>query len=632
MIEKRGAVWSFSADESTADKNLLLNHTGPVDDGPNEAGLLGFAFHPEFQSNNRVFLSYTTRSNGNLVSVVTEMNVGNNGTLNANTEKTILSVAQPFGNHNGGHIAFGPDGFLYIGFGDGGSANDPQGNGQKMTTRLGKMLRVDVDGASPFQVPSDNPFVGAAGLDEIYALGLRNPWRFSFDTESGELWLADVGQNEFEEIDLIENGGNYGWARKEGTACFNDPAPCSAGLIDPVFAYKQTQTDRSVTGGYVYRGSDIPGFEGSYIYGDFVSGNVWALTADGNGGFDNQPLFNSGLNVASFAQDAAGEVYFFGFGSGTQIRKIIADEFEASNFPDVLSDTGCFDQNDPKVPVSGLIPYSVNAPLWSDGAAKERHLAIPDGTSISVGANGDWTFPIGSVLTKTFSIGGKRVETRLMVRHDDGGWAGYTYQWNQNDTEAFLLAESKNVVVSGQAWTIPGRADCMACHTQAAGFSLGPETGQLNGDGVYPSTNRIANQVKTLVQVGVLNSPGLESSWQRFASPTDETESVASRARAYLHSNCSNCHRPGGPGRGAADLRHHLSFAQTKLCNEPLDSGELGIPGAKALVPGDPSKSMLSLRMSTVGPRRMPPLGSKIVDDEGTDAIDSWIDSISFCP
>lgn len=175
-------------------------------------------------------------------------------------------------------------------------------------------------------------------------------------------------------------------------------------------------------------------------------------------------------------------------------------------------------------------------------------------------------------ITKTFTLNGQRVETRLMVRHDDGGWAGYTYEWNNSETEAFLVGvDGKDVVVGGQSWSIPSRSDCMACHTQAAGFSLGPETGQLNGNFVYPSTNRIANQVKTLGNIGlVAGSVGPESSWPEFARLDDGGANDADKARAYLHSNCSNCHRPGGPGRGELDLRHQLSFAQTKTCNVDL--------------------------------------------------------------
>jgi hypothetical protein len=239
-------------------------------------------------------------------------------TLDKGSEEVLIAELQPFSNHNGGQIAFGPDNMLYIGWGDGGSAGDPFGNAQNTETLLGKMLRLDVsDGGA--SAPADNPFVGQDGRDEIYALGLRNPWRFSFDQVTGELWLADVGQNETEEIDIIEKGGNYGWNVREGDDCFN-AAVCEDDFIGPVATYDHSD-GVSITGGFVYRGNAMPNLEGAYIHGDFATGRIWALHRNPiDGSAERELLVDSNMNPSSFAQGRDGEVFMLDYASGGIFR------------------------------------------------------------------------------------------------------------------------------------------------------------------------------------------------------------------------------------------------------------------------------------------------------------------------
>jgi len=278
-----------------------------------EMGLLSVAFHPRYAENGRFYVNYTTGEGDRLRSVVAEYRVSPDADVAATAERVLLEVAQPFRNHNGGLNLFGPDGMLYIGFGDGGSARDPMNNGQRLDTLLGKILRIDVDGetgGTPYRIPPDNPFVGRLNArGEIWAYGLRNPWRFSFDRTGGRLIAADVGQNQMEEVDLIERGKNYGWRIMEGNLCHIPSSGCDrSGLELPIAQYDRSG-GCSVTGGYVYRGARIPGLAGRYLFGDYCSGRIWALTEAGGNRWTMAPLLSTELRISSFGEDAAGEIY-----------------------------------------------------------------------------------------------------------------------------------------------------------------------------------------------------------------------------------------------------------------------------------------------------------------------------------
>ena len=274
-----------------------------------EMGLLSVAFHPQYASNGRFFVNYTANSDS-LRTVIAEYRVSDAPDVAGRAERVLLEIAQPYRNHNGGLNLFGPDGMLYIGMGDGGSGGDPHNNGQRLDTLLGKLLRLDVNGEAPYGVPRDNPFVGRAGArGEIWAYGLRNPWRFSFDRGTGQLFLADVGQNAWEEVDLVERGQNYGWNVMEGAHCFNPPTDCNAaGLRLPIAEYGRAM-GCSITGGYVYRGSRIRDLVGRYLFGDYCSGRLWTLTEAAPGRWMMTQLLETGLSISSFGEDQDGEVY-----------------------------------------------------------------------------------------------------------------------------------------------------------------------------------------------------------------------------------------------------------------------------------------------------------------------------------
>lgn len=313
VLEQEGRILVFENDPSAASTVVFLDIRDRVSDAGNEEGLLGLAFHPDYETNGFFYVYYSVVGPRRTRLSRFEVSAQDSNAADVQSESIVLEIPQPFSNHNGGQILFGPDGFLYIGPGDGGSAGDPQGNGQDRSALLGKILRIDV-GQSPYGIPPDNPFTGnAEGFrEEIYAYGLRNPWRFSFDPVTGWLWVADVGQDRYEEIDIVEKGKNYGWNVMEGNHCFDDPQCSTAGLVLPIWEYSHRE-GQSITGGFVYRGANSPELNGAYIYGDFVSGKLWALRYDGQGAPENSLLADTDLNISSFGLDRGGEIFILAF-------------------------------------------------------------------------------------------------------------------------------------------------------------------------------------------------------------------------------------------------------------------------------------------------------------------------------
>lgn len=307
VVEQAGRILFLNDGE---DAGTFLDIRDRVNDRGDEEGLLGLAFDPDFDSNGLFYVYYT--ASGPRRSVISRFSAGPGyDTADPGSETLILEVEQPYANHNGGQIVFGPDGFLYVGLGDGGSAGDPKGHGQNAGTLLGTILRLDVsspDAAGGYAIPADNPFVGVEGArSEIWAYGLRNPWRFSFDRETGDLWAADVGQNKLEEVDLIMPGRNYGWNIMEGDECYSRSCD-TRGLELPITVYGRDD-GCSITGGYVYRGNRLPSLYGAYVYGDYCSGKIWALRYDGSRVTESIQVADAKLRISSFAEDTDGELY-----------------------------------------------------------------------------------------------------------------------------------------------------------------------------------------------------------------------------------------------------------------------------------------------------------------------------------
>jgi uncharacterized repeat protein (TIGR03806 family) len=632
VVEQAGRVLRFDNRPDVATTQVVLDIRERVRTQHNEEGLLGLAFDPAFANGGHVYVYYSASQPRR--TQVSRFTAKSGGVIEPASEREILRIEQPYGNHNGGMLAFGPDGMLYLGVGDGGAADDPHGHGQNLGTLLASILRLRVGPAIPtYQIPSDNPFVTTAGARaEIWAYGLRNPWRFSFDRQTGALWVGDVGQDTLEEVDLVTRGGNYGWNAREGTRPFarrDRPAD----MIDPVTEYGRHEGE-SITGGYVYRGTKLSDFRGMYLLGDYVTGQVWAIdpaSADASA----RTRVASVPALASFGEDAAGELYALSF-DGNAYRFEAADAAVAGrHFPTKLSQTGLFSDLSKLTAAPGLLPYDLALPFWSDGASKQRWLAMPAGGTIEVSDDEAWRFPVGTITVKHFELplddGGddprtRRLETRVMV-HEQLGWSGYSYRWNDAGTDATLVTaptrESYPVVRDGAqvnwAWEYPAGSECLRCHTPGYGQVMGIRTRQVAGQTAFLAALTEAGHLPAGAIARAKPHPALD----------DTTAPIDTRARAYLDVNCAPCHHPGGPAPGSIDMRVQTAWVDTHLPSVPPEE-RLGLAGELRVSPGDAAHSSVWLRMSRRGKAgAMPPLSSAHVDDTGATLLAAWINAMA---
>ena len=666
VVERYGKIYSFVNEPNVKKADVFLD-LGRV--------LYGVAFHPRFAENGYVYVTY----------VLDAKNPGPRGTrvsrvvatrddpprCDPKSEKILIEWLS--GGHNGGCLKFGPDGYLYISTGDAGEIADPFLLGQDISELPGSVLRIDIDkteGELPYAIPKDNPFVDTEGArGEIWAYGLRQLWKMSFDRKTGELWGGNVGQDLWEMIYIIKNGGNYGWSVMEGSYPFRPERPRGPTPIElPIVEHNHTEA-RSVTGGYVYYGSRLKELSGAYIYGDYDTGKIWSLRYDGSNVTEHQELVDSTLRLVALAEDNSGELFLLDHMSG-MIHELAPNTATqgGENFPRKLSETGLFSSVESLTPAPGLIPYSVSSPAWADDAIAERYLALPGKSQIelatllypqpSPGAPPGWKFPDGTVLVQTLSLemekgnpaSRRRLETRIM-HHErlvgteevgDQVWQGYTYVWNDEQTEAELLESTegmdRTLTISDssapggkrqQTWHVPSRTECTVCHNMAAKYALGTTTLQLNSNHDYGGV--VDNQLRTLEHLGVFTKPLPKRPDQlpRLASHNDESKPLGERARAYLHSNCAHCHRKWGGGNAEFLLLATVDLADMGTVGVRPGQGTFHIVDASVIEAGDPYRSVLYHRMSTAGGARMPRLGSNVTDNQGLALVHDWIASLS---
>lgn len=634
LASQRGQVVRFKSDADAPAWTTVLDVSKRLRLESSESGLVSFAVHPKFARNGLAFAVYsTTDAAGRFVSRLSRFRQvdGEFG-----QEEVLLDIPQLSAQHTGNHILFGPDGFLYYAVGD---DRQTDINAQDPGTLKGKVLRLDVDHvdgqrSTPYSIPADNPFV-ESGAPEVYAIGLRNPWRLSADLASGEITVADVGQDSREEIDILEAGANYGWPMREGTLCFRED-PCDVdGVTDPAAEVNHPAAS-SIVAGHVITGSGTKELNGRYLFADFISGSLYSANLEDPGGDLHQELEGS-FNIPTLTQGRDGTIYvlrYEGDGDEGGVYRVEDNVKQESAFPKRLSGTACVDMATPTRPAAGTIAFSPIAPLWSDGAEKLRAFALPPDYGIVLDDAGDFFFPDGSVLIKHFMFDGAFVETRLMMRHE-GTWTGYSYRWREDQSEAYLVEQGTDAVLAnGRAWHFPSRSECNRCHTRAAGYTLGLELSQLDHVDAEGS-----NQIDGLIDGDffAMGPDALSLLRDQVPSLPDPAgrEPLAARARAYLHANCSNCHRPSGPGRGDMDMRFTASYDAFNACNEKprvTRLWDLGNWGKQYLVvPGSKQDSTLYLRLTLQGLFRMPPLASEVIDSHGAGLVGDWIDSLDDC-
>jgi uncharacterized repeat protein (TIGR03806 family) len=647
----------------------------------------GVAFHPEFTTNGQFFVTSIIefdKPNGSRISRFTVKDLKARQ-YEADLESEEVIFEWPSGGHNGGCLRFGPDGYLYIATGDGSGIADGLQTGQDLSDALGAILRIDVDHRDPgknYAIPKDNPFVNVPGArGEIWSFGHRQVWKFSFDNNTKRLWGGEVGQDLWEMVYLIERGGNYGWSVMEGAHPFRPERTKGPGeFVKPIVEHPHSDF-RSITGGYVYQSDRLPELKGTYIYGDYDTGKLWSLKYDQSTSkrgknsdlkkgvvSNHRELADTQIRIVEFAQDLRGDVYLLDFAGG-QFHTIVKSPpvVATKPFPQKLSQTGLFASTKEHVPATGLIPYSVNAALWSDGAEKERFLALPGDSKIGfdkvVYPHGPdypdlgWRFPDGTVLVKTFSMemekgnpaSAKRLETRILQyrkmpgNDDEYGaqyWSGYTYVWNEEQTDAELLAAGgldRTLTIKDAAaadgkrditWHFPSRAECALCHTMAAKYALGVTTLQMNKDHDYGG--KIANQLAVLEKLGVFQEklPMPPAELPSLADYHNEKEDLQLRARSYLHANCAHCHRKWGGGNAEFELHASFPLTLTAAVDAKPGQGTFKLTDPKIIAPGDPHRSMILERMKLEGLGRMPHIASKVVDKEGVELIEKWLGSL----
>jgi uncharacterized repeat protein (TIGR03806 family) len=616
---------------------------------------VGFAFHPNYQHNGYIYFGLNGPLEGKEKRTqVVRYTVSRQAPYGIDLSSKLLIVEWPSNGHNGGDLAFGNDGMLFVSSGDGSSDSDENLTGQTLDDLLGAVLRIDVDHPDPgrnYGVPKDNPFVSRArARPELWAYGLRNPWRLSYDRESGQLWAGNNGQDLWEQVFLIEKGGNYGWSVTEGSHVFRAQRQAGPDTIRPPAAEHHHSEARSMTGGRVYRGTRLPELVGVYVYGDWSTGRVWGIKHDGTKAAWHRELVDTPFNITGFGTDHAGELYVIDQGSGFyRFERTSEADRPSQPFPTRLSQTGLFASVAGHKPHAGALPFEVNAPQWADGATAERFAAIPGPERIvqkpQLNAGGTWTLPNGTVLVQTLSLdlagkAGKpvreRIETRLLVRQQ-GEWTGYSYRWNAPQTDAELVPSAggarelevpEPAQPSGrrdQTWRFPSRTECMVCHSRAAGFLLAFTPLELDRDRNYGGV--VDNQLRALEHIGLFEGslPKKKADRRRLVNPYDPKAALESRVRSYLHVNCSTCHVKEGGGNARMELDLDTPRNKMGLIDAVPDHARFDLPDARLVAPGSPERSVLYRRITVRGTDQMPPLVSTEVDHTALKLIADWI-------
>lgn len=653
VVEQSGKIFSFPNKPDAKKAELVVDLAKAI---PGVQQVYSLAFHPNFEKNRFCYVCYIKAAkleDGTHVARF-RMSDSQSPTIDVKSETTLITWLS--GGHNGCCLKFGPDGYLYISTGDAEAPNPPDQlkTGQDIGDLLSSILRIDVDHADDgknYRIPADNPFVDLKDArGEVWAYGLRNPWRMSFDRRTGALWVGDVGWELWEMLYRVERGGNYGWAVMEGRQSTNPEWPRGpTPILPPTIDHLHTESS-SITDGLTYYGKRLKELQGTHIYGDYDTGKFWGFRYENNKVVDHRELADTTLRVVTFGEDHDGEFYILDHPAGTINRLIPNPQPDLSaNFPKTLSETGLFSSAAEQAPAPGVVPYSITASPWADHATGQRFVAVPDQLSINT-AGAKWEFPKNSVLVKTLSLdmyegdqsSRRKVETQIL--HYDGiEWMPYTYQWNDEQTDATLVgaagAEQTFEVDDSNApggkrvqnWRFAGRAECQRCHNKWSGPALAFNRLQLD----KTHGDLAGSQLDAFAQMQLFDKPvdmkklAANKDFGPLADPYDANNNVEVRARSYLQVNCAHCHRMHAGGAVLSHMHFDLPLEKTNMIGARPSQGTFGIHDARVIAPGDPLRSVLLFRMAKLGGGRMPHIGSAEVDRAAVGLMFDWIQQMS---
>jgi putative heme-binding domain-containing protein len=665
-LERAGRIVSWpqigQADHADLVADLKTLH-------PDVDNLYGLAFHPKFAENHQVFITYTRGSGFDDGTKLSRFEMKGLA-LDPASEKVILTWRS--GGHNGANLQFGPDGMLYISTGDSEvpSPPDPLSTGQDISDLLSSILRIDVDRVDSglaYAIPKDNPFVGKTveGADhkqkpargEVWAFGLRNPWKMSFDRATGRLWCGDVGWELWEMIHLIQRGGNYGWSAMEASQTVKPETKSSLAPISPPIVAHSHDEAASITGGFVYHGKNLPELEGAYIYGDWVTGKVWALWHDGKQVTRHEEIADTHHKIIAFGQDADGELLYLDYSSKGALYELQRNEAQPTEkFPTKLSETGLFKGEVWGEYAPGIYDFYINETMWADHMVKVWHsIALPGLETIrtkvkkqknkdgSMTSSYELVWPKDSVLVRTIlspeMLGVGPIETQIL--HFDGvAWAAYTYRSNATGTDSDLVPSEgasevfpiKNPSPSypnqkEYSWHYSSRAECIRCHNSWNGTSLAFRPGQLR-HGISSGIYNDGNLLEALAAMKFVDGEFLEQDSKALTPRWADKGSLEGKARTYLHVNCAHCHRENAGGAVTMMLNLELAEEQMRAVGIIPQQGGLGLKNPKLIDPGNPWNSVICVRMATPGSGHMPIVGSPVVDVEGLAIVEDWIASM----
>jgi len=684
VLERAGRLWTFPSGDANATKELVVDFSAEVGTVADEEGAVGLAIHPSHGTDgpfaNRVFVYYTAHEGKSRFDRLVRYDLDRS--LKPVESHRLLDQQDENGDHNGGTLLFGADGYLYVSVGDEG--NCTCGNHQRIDKDLfSGILRIDVDGTRPgdthpirkqpqsgrtrdYSIPNDNPFVGVPGaLEEFWSIGLRNPFRISFDPATGRLFGGDVGRAAIESVFEAKKGSNHRWSLFEGDRehRFTDAPtiPEMPGVpTPPLFAYPHANMNLAVIGGVVYHGTRFPELVGKYIYGDNVSGRIWALDLNSK---DNREILTiparADQGLTAIVPDPTGELLLVTMGSkdspGSNIFHLAsrqdAANKEEQGLPLLLSHTGFFTDLEHLVPTDAH-KYTINLPMWpgrKDVESLRWVIKVAGDPSPVFKPTGEWLVPGGLIFVKHLRAGGRNVETQILVMSDPKAGYGMSYRWREDGTDAELVTHGEDVEIGGARWHFGTSDECSMCHNDNTGIVLAFSSRQLNvdgqllrlrGEGLFQSratlTRRywgVRQPIKAyneLLEIeGKLGEEPLVNS--SVLDSTERLSSLASKAtpeekvRSYLDVNCSTCHRPGGLGGDNYDARYQVLMADKGLQHDarrPIGDAR------RLIVPGNPDKSLIFARMRSqeVGVH-MPPFGLPSPDVDALAVLAKWIRS-----